>query len=264
MHRTANSNCSCRVMQTCCLVWLFALLRLASPRGASGLRKYYLRMAWDGHAECCRCVWCGRSLGLKHPDVTSQGTSLPINKRFKLLNKTPSTATLKLLNSQLAAGARKERRRTSTRYEAMPSAAETWTRSQLFGATTSLFAAFVPTPRVCRGASLRTFNCFGRIRTRTRRRRRHHAADTPTAASAVAKISAGGSIRTGGGGDSGSSGRAVGRAERADSGVGAKAGLPYNGRNLPKRQGSRRSRPSTGRFIDAVRPWISHVTCHML
>lgn len=138
----------------------------------------------------------------------------------------------------------------------MRSTVEIWTRSHLFGATTSLFAAFVPTPRsMCRGVSLRIMNDrlgFGCVRTRTRRR---HRGDTPTAASAAAKTSAGQSIRTGGGGDSGSSGGVSGqegRAERAGGGIGAKAGLACNGQN--PRQASRRARPSTGKFIDAVRP----------
>lgn len=157
--------------------------------------------------------------------------------------------------SVLLCGTNKEGRRRSTRYEAMRSTAETWTRSHLFGATTSLFAAFIPTPHVCRGVSLRIINDrlgFGCVRSRTRRR---HRGDTPTAASAAAKTSTGESIRTGVGGDGGSSGGALaqaGRAERAGSGVGAKAGLACNGQNL--RQPSRRARPSTGKFIDAVRP----------
>lgn len=143
----------------------------------------------------------------------------------------------------------------------MRSTAETWTRSHLFGATTSIFVAFVPTPRsMCRGVSLRIMNDrlgFGCVRTRTRRR---HRGGTPTAASAAAKTSTGESIRTGdgSGGDGGHIHRndgalgQAGRAERAGSGTGAKAGLAYNGLN--RRQTSRRARPSTGKFIDAVRP----------
>ena len=113
-----------------------------------------------------------------------------------------------------------QERRRHTRHKAMRSTAEIWTGSHLFGATASLVASFVPTPRMCRGISLRIINDrfgFGCVRNRTRRRYR---GDTPITASAAAETSAGESIRTGGGGDSGSSGGAFGhirQAERADN-----------------------------------------------
>lgn len=198
------------------------------------------------------CVRCESKLAWLRMMYQVEGTSRPTNKRLQFNYKT--------LLSQCKTNKEGPKGAEGAHEEAMRSTAETWTGSHLFGATTSLFVAFVPTPRsMCRGVSLRIMNDrlgFGCVRTRIRRR---DGGDTPTAGSAAAKTSTGESIRTGGGGSGGghrdSNGGALGqtgRAERTGSGTGANAGLACNGQN--PRQASRRARPSPGKFIDAVRP----------